>query len=82
MKERDISGYNFSDPIDRKVACVEDFFERYGITTRLDFNEIMKDMYILILLNDRVDAVSWALKYTKVSYFECGLIFTMQFFFR
>jgi hypothetical protein len=40
--------YDFSDPIDEKLCRIEEFFERYGVTYRVDFNELMNEMYILV----------------------------------
>ena len=57
----DYKQYCMEDPCERKMALIDEFFERHNIHTRVDYNEIMNEMEFLLLMHDRVNAAKWAL---------------------
>mmetsp|Transcript_24209 Transcript_24209/g.77300 ORF Transcript_24209/g.77300 Transcript_24209/m.77300 type:complete len:1340 (+) Transcript_24209:2-4021(+) len=57
--------FDFQDPIQDKLVRIDEHFERYGINQRTDYNEIITEIEILLVLHDRVSTVEWALTHLQ-----------------
>lgn len=55
----DYRSYNLHDPILRRINLVEEFFERYGITSRPDFCDLLNQFESLLVLYERVQTAKW-----------------------
>lgn len=54
--------YDLRDPLHEKLARVDEHLVRYGIAHRSDYNELITELSIVLLLHERVRTVQWALK--------------------
>jgi hypothetical protein len=57
--------YDFRDPVHSVFARIDEHMDRYGMTGRDDYNELMAELMVLQLLYDRVQTVDWALKHLE-----------------
>lgn len=53
---------DLTDPLDTKFVRVEELLRRYGVTRRPDYQEILLEVILLVILYDRVENTSWALE--------------------
>ncbi|GBG29521.1 Potassium voltage-gated channel subfamily D member 2 [Hondaea fermentalgiana] len=59
--------YDLSDPLHEKLKRIDEHLARYGIHRRSDYNELITELTILILLHERVRTVRWALRNLEYS---------------
>ena len=52
---------DLTDPIDEKIIRIEEVLRRYNLQTRPDFQELMLELIILVLMMERVANTKWIL---------------------